>query len=73
MKADVYIQDHYCGSIDVPGDSILALLAQGMIAAATQKASQLKADLEGIDGVQCSINLRFTKPVTFTPELETEP
>jgi len=66
MKADLYVQGHFWATINVPGDSLLALLASGMIVEAQRKADQLKADLEAIDSVACSIHLRFKTPVTFT-------
>jgi len=59
MKADLYIQGHFWATIQVPGDSLLALLAKGMITEATIKMEQLKQDLELIDGVACSIHLRL--------------
>ena len=66
MKADLYIQGHFWATIDVPGDSLIALLAKGMITEAQHKADQLQADLNAIDGVQCSIHLRVKQPVTYT-------
>lgn len=66
MKANLYVQGHFWATIDVPGDSLLALLAKGMIVEAQQKADQLKADLEAIDGVVCSIHMRIKNPVTYT-------
>ncbi len=67
MKADLYVQGNFWASIDVPGDSLIALLAKGMITEAQHKAEQLQADLMAIDGVQCSISLRLKKPVTYPP------
>ncbi len=67
MKADLYVQGHFWATIDVPGDSLLALLAKGMITEAQQRADQLKADLNGIDGVKCSIHLRLQDRVIYPP------
>lgn len=67
MKADLYVQGHFWATIDVPGDSLLALLAKGMITEATEKADQLHQDLDSLDGVTCSISLRVKEPVTYAP------
>jgi len=72
MKADLYVQGRFWASIDVPGDSLLALLAAGMITEAQHKADQLKADLNAIDGVVCSIHMRLKNPVTYSLELATQ-
>ena len=68
MKAELYVQGTYWATIDVPGDGLLALLAQGMIAQAKQKAAQLQRDLNDLDGVVCSISLRLQAPTTYTPD-----
>lgn len=65
MKADLYVQGHFWGTIDLPGDSLLALLAKGMITEAQQKAEQLRQDLNDLDGVSCSISLRLQGHVTY--------
>lgn len=67
MKADLYVQGHFWATIDVPGDSLLALLAQGMISRAERLAHQLKSDLNALEGVNCSISLRLKSPVAFSP------
>jgi len=67
MKADLYVQGHFWATIDVAGDSLLGLLAQGMITEATAKADQLRQDLDSLDGVTCSISLRVNDPVTSAP------
>jgi len=67
MRADLYVQGHFWATIDVPGDSLLALLAKGMITEANAKADQLKADLNGIDGVKCSIHLRLKGALIYPP------
>jgi len=68
MKADLYVQGNFWATIIVPGDSLLALLAKGMITEATRKAQQLAKELNDLDQVQCSINLRFRHPTDFTPD-----
>jgi len=65
MKADLYVQGHFWATIDLPGDSLLALLANGMITEAQRKAHQLHDDLIAIDGVTCSISLRVKQPPTY--------
>jgi len=67
MKADLYVQGNYWATIDVPGDGLLALLAQGMITQAKQKAAQLQRELNDLDGVVCSISLRLQAPTTYPP------
>lgn len=67
MKAEVYIQGTYWATIDVRGDGLLALLAQGMIAQAKQKAAQLQRDLNNLKGVSCYISLHLKEPVTDPP------
>ena len=62
-----FSQGHFWATIDVPGDSLLALLANGMIIEAQRKADQLKADLDRIDGVECSIHLRIKGVVIYPP------
>jgi len=65
MKADLYVQGRFWATVLLPGDSLLALLAQGMIAQATDKAAELQSDLGAIEGVKCSISLRYKVPVTY--------
>jgi len=65
MKADLYVQGNFWATIVVPGDSLLALLAKGMITEATCKAQQLANELNDLDQIQCSINLRFRHPVDY--------
>lgn len=67
MKADLYVQGNFWATIIVPGDSLLALLTKGMITEATRKAAQLANDLNDLDQVQCSINLRFRHPTGEQP------
>ena len=67
MKADLYVQGHFWATIEIPGDSLLALLAKGMIIEAQAKAKQLAQDLADLDQVQCSVSLRLKPPVTYTP------
>ena len=67
MKANLYVQGHFWATIDLPGDSLLALLAKGMITEAQHRADQLKADLDGIDGVKCSIHLRLQGATIYPP------
>ncbi|MBA7690790.1 hypothetical protein ES703_99322 [subsurface metagenome] len=73
MKADLFVQGHFWATIDLPGDSLLALLAKGMITEAQQKAEQLRQDLDSLDGVTCSISLRVKEPVTYTSNSEAGP
>ena len=73
MKADLYVQGNYWATIDVPGDGLLALLAQGMITQAKQKAAQLQRDLNDLDGVVCSISLRLQAPTTYPPGADHQP
>jgi len=73
MKADLYVQGNFWATIVIPGDSLLALLAKGMITEANRKTEQLANDLGNLDQVQCSINLRFRDPVHYTPDLELAP
>ena len=72
MKADLYVQGHFWATIDVPGDSLLALLAKGMITEAQQKAHQLQADLNTINGVVCSIHMRVKEPITYDPNASSQ-
>lgn len=74
MKADLYVQGNFWASIQIPGDSLLALLAKGMITQANQKAQQLAQDLADLDQVQCSVSLRLTKPVAYSdPQRDQDP
>ncbi len=57
MKADLYVQGHFWASIDIPGDSLLALLAKGMITEANEKAAQLARELTDLDQIQCTVTL----------------
>ncbi|MBA7572252.1 hypothetical protein ES708_14028 [subsurface metagenome] len=72
MKADLYVQGQYWATIDVPGDSLLALLAKGMITEAQQKAEQLARDLNNLEGVSCSISLRRKEPVAYHPNTSSQ-
>lgn len=67
MKADLYVQGRYWASIDVPGDSLLALLAQGLATRAKILGHQLQEELVSIDGITCTVSLRFKEPTTYTP------
>ncbi|MBA7633504.1 hypothetical protein ES703_41072 [subsurface metagenome] len=74
MKADLYVQGNFWATIIIPGDSLLALLAKGMIAEANLKAQQLARELNDLDQVQCSVSLRFSDPVTYShPESDQDP
>ena len=68
MKADLYVQGAFWATIVLTSDSLLTLLADGMIAQATTKAAALQADLRAIEGVKCSISLRYAVPVTYNTE-----
>lgn len=65
MKADIYVQGNFWASIVIPGDSLLALLAKGMITQANEKVRQLATELTDLDQVQVSVSLRFRDPVTY--------
>lgn len=65
MEADLYVQGHYCATIDLPGDGIIALLAKGMITHAEHHAKLLQQELNAIDGVTCQISLRYKQPVSY--------
>lgn len=65
MIADLYVQGRFWATILLPGDSLLALLADGIVAQATLKAAELHADLEAIEGVKCCISLRYKAPLTY--------
>jgi len=67
MKADLYVQGNFWATIELPGDSLLALLATGMIMEATRKGHQLAKELKDLAQVQCSVNLRFRHPPDHTP------
>jgi len=68
MKADLYVQGNFWATIDIQPDGLLALLAQGIITEATKKATQLQSDLNSIDGVNCSVSLRWPMPVAAPTE-----
>ena len=69
MKADLYVQGHFWATIDLPADSLLALMAQGMISHAKQRAAKLEAELNSIDSVRCTVSLNFREAATFpTPD-----
>ena len=70
MKADLYVQGNFWATLIIPGDSLLAVLAKGMIDEANRKAQQLAKELNDLNQVQCSINLRFRHPVDYTPGAE---
>jgi len=67
MKADLYVQGHFWATIVIPGDSLICLLAMGMITSANQKAQQLANELNDLDQVHCSVSLRFQDPTTYPP------
>jgi len=73
MKAELYVQGNYWATIEIPGDSLLALLAKGMIVEATRKAEQLAKELPDLAQVQCSINMRIRHPVDYVPHPELAP
>jgi len=68
MKADLYVQGDFWATIIVPSDSLLALLAKGMITEANRKATRLVEELKDLDSVECSINLRYRDPISYLPE-----
>jgi len=68
MEADLYVQGTFWATIDLQPDGLLAFLAQGMITQATKKAEQLERDIASIDGVHCSVSLRWTPPVAAPTE-----
>ncbi len=70
MKADLYVQGHHWATIEVPGDSLLSLLAQGMITRANLQAAALHKNLLGLPSLQCSISIRINEPVTYSPDTE---
>lgn len=73
MKADLFVQGQFWATIIIPGDSLLALLAKGMIAEANLKAAQLANELNDLNQVQCSVSLRFSDPVAYSSDPEAGP
>lgn len=73
MKAKLYVQGVYWATLDVPGDSLLALLAQGMITRANLEAAALHQSLLGPTDVRCSVNIHIQPPVTYTLTEEKQP
>jgi len=71
MKADLYVQGNYWATIEIPGDSLLALLAKGMITEASDKLDALANELNDLDHVQCSVSLHIRETVAYNshPEL----
>jgi len=65
MKADLYVQGRFWATIIIPGDSLLALLAKGMITEANEKAAQLARELTDLDHVQCSVSLCIRHGPTY--------
>ncbi|GAI13699.1 unnamed protein product, partial [marine sediment metagenome] len=70
MKADLYVQGNFWATVDVPDDGLLTLLAKGMITEAQRKAQQLRRDLDSLDGVQCSISIRYHHLEPDVPDIE---
>ncbi len=66
MKADLYVQGQYWASIDIPGDSLIALLAKGMITKANEKAAQLARELTDLDHVECTVTLSIRHDPAYT-------
>ncbi len=66
MKADIFIQGHLCATISIPSDSLLGLLARGMITEAAPKLQRLARDLSDLDQVQCSVSLRIRTPTPYS-------
>jgi len=66
MKADLYVQGHFWATIEIPGDSLLALLAKGMITEANEKAAQLARELTDLDQIQCTVSLCIRHGPTYT-------
>lgn len=74
MKADLYLQGHFIASVEIPGDSLLALLAKGMITEANERAQQLARELNALDQVPCSISLRIRHgPTCAVPDDTIDP
>jgi len=74
MKANLYLQGNFLASIEIPGDSLLALLAKGMITEATQKAQELARELNDLDQVRCSVSLRIQHgPAYAVPDDTADP
>jgi len=67
MKADLYVQGNFWATIEIPGESFLALLAKGKVTEASAKLEQLAHDLNSLEGVQCSVSLRIQETITYTP------
>jgi len=68
MKADLFVQGDYWASFDLPGDSLLALLAAGITATAEKTALRLKSECGDLGQVECSVNIRWHRPVTYDAE-----
>jgi len=73
MKADLYVQGHFWATVDVPPNSLLDLLAQGMISRAERLCTELQDDLNALADVDCQISLRLKMPVPFPPHRDTRP
>lgn len=65
MRADIYVQGDFWASITIPGDSLIALLAKGMITEANEKVEHLATELADLDQVQVSVNMHLRHPVTY--------
>ncbi|GAI67686.1 unnamed protein product [marine sediment metagenome] len=73
MKADLFVQGRFWASIDIPGDSLLALLSKGMITEANEKAAQLARELTDLDQIQCTVTLCIRHGPPTQPPLITWP
>lgn len=70
MKADLFVQGNYWASFDIPGDSLLALLAAGITATAEKTALRLQSEVGDLGHVECSVNIRWHHPTTYNTDEE---
>ena len=74
MKANLFVQGHFWASIDIPGDSLIALLAKGMITEANEKAAELARELTDLDQIQCTLTLSIRHdPAYAVPDDTADP
>lgn len=59
MKADLFVQGIYWATIQIPDNSLLDLLAKGMITEASEKAAALACELTDLDHIECSVSLHI--------------
>lgn len=60
MNADLYVQGRFWATISIPGDSLLALFAEGMVTHAAHQAELLQENHDMLGTVACSIHMRYT-------------